>query len=401
MTDSGALAAEPGSPQWLALEWRLMQRRMLACVASRSSELTASPLAVDTGIYTDTRRHFAERERLFMQTPLLAGFSSELPEPGCVLHFEAFGPPVFVLRREDGGLDAFRNLCPHRGARLVEGDRIGSAVVCPFHAWRFGTDGQLQFRPQDAAFACEGPAPALCRVPVAEKHGLVFLRLDPAGEPVDVEAFLGPIAPLIRSFRLDAAAHVRTDAVVTEANWKLVVDVSCEGYHVPATHPATLSPQLVPFITIHDSFGRHHRFASPARRMQEWVGQPEETWPPSHYSAVHYLFPNTILTYSDAIDGGLPVIALNRSFPGRHVGETTVLYSSYRPASAAAIPDSGFLALHEAVLDINRSEDLPMVGRVWRNYQSLPDPAPLLFGRNEMLLQRYHADVAEAVGMPL
>jgi hypothetical protein len=53
------------------------------------------------------------------------------------------------------------------------------------------------------------------------------------------------------------------------------------------------------------------------------------------------------------------------------------------------------------VLDINRSEDLPMVGRVWRNYQSLPDPAPLLFGRNEMLLQRYHADVAEAVGMPL
>jgi nitrite reductase/ring-hydroxylating ferredoxin subunit len=124
-----------------------------------------------------------------------------------VLHFEAFGPPVFVLRREDGGLDAFRNVCPHRGARLVEGARIGSGVVCPFHAWRFGTDGRLQSRPQEAAFACEGPAPALTRVPVAEKYGLVFLRLDPAGEAIDVDAFLGPMAPLIRSYR-EAYHHV-------------------------------------------------------------------------------------------------------------------------------------------------------------------------------------------------
>lgn len=392
---------DPGSPQWLAREWRQMQRRMIDCVARRTSELAPVPLLVDTGIYTDPVRHAAERERVFLQTPLLAGFSCELPEPGSVLHMDAFGPPVFILRREDGGLDAFRNVCPHRGARLVEGLRIAGGVVCPFHAWRFGLDGLLQSRPQEAAFACGGPAPALTRVPVAEKHGLVFLRLDPAGEPVDVDAFLGPMAPLLRSFGLDRAEHVRTDTLMTEANWKLVVDVSCEGYHVPATHPQTLSPQLVPFITIHDSFGRHHRFASPARRMQAWVDLPEDAWPASHYSAVHYLFPNTILTYSDAIDGGMPVIALNRSFPGRHIGETTVLYSTYRPASAAGLAQEDFVALHEAVLGINRTEDLPMVGRVWFNYSRMPSPAPLVFGRNEMLLQRYHADVADLAGMPL
>ena len=86
---------------------------------------------------------------------------------------------------------------------------------------------------------------------------------------------------------------------------------------------------------------------------------------------------------------------------GRHIGETTVLYSSYRPASAAELPEDAFIALHEAVLGINLSEDLPMVGRAWDNYQRLPEPSRLVFGRNEMLLQRYHADVAEAVGMPL
>ncbi len=393
--------AEPGSPEWLAAEWRGMQRRMQDCIARRSSELLPEPLSVDTSLYTDPVRHAAERERVFLRVPILAGFSSELPAPGAVLHLDAFGPPVFVVRREDGGLDAFRNVCPHRGARLVEGSRITGGVVCPFHAWRFGVDGRLQSRPQDAAFACDGPEPALTRLPVAEKHGLVFLRLDPLGEPVDVDEWLGPLSSLIRAFRLDAAAHVRTDTVVTEVNWKLVVDVSCEGYHVPATHPQTLSPQLVPFLTIHDSFGRHHRFASPARRMQDWAGLPEDEWPASHYSAVHYLFPNTILTVSDAIDGGVPVIALNRSFPGHHVGETTVLYSSYRPASAAALSEEAFVALHEAVLGINRTEDLPMVGRVWRNYQALGSPAPLVFGRNEMILQRYHADLADLAGMPL
>lgn len=399
--DRCAAGPEPGSSEWLAAEWRGMQRRMLACIASRSSELAPAPLALDTSSYTDPLRHAAERDELFMKTPLLVGFSSELPDPGSVLLFDAFGPPVFLRRREDGGIDAFHNVCPHRGARLVDGPRVQGGFVCPFHAWRFGVDGSLESRPLEAAFACSGPPPALTRVPVAEKHGLVFLRLDPAGEPIDIDDFLGPLLPLIRSFGLDAAAHVKTDAVLAEANWKLVVDVSCEGYHVPATHPATLSPQLVPFLTIHDSYGRHHRFASPARRMQTWVGQPEDSWPASHYSAVHYLFPNTILTYSDAIDGGMAVIAVNRSFPGRHIGETTVLYSTYRPASATATPESAFLGLHEAVLGINRSEDLPMVERLWQNYQRLSPPGKLVFGRNEMVLQRYHADVAVAAGLPL
>jgi hypothetical protein len=98
-----APAGEPGSPEWLAREWRGMQRRMLACIARRESEMTPAPLVVDTALYTDPLRHAAERERLFLQTPLLAGFSLELSEPGSLLHFDAFGPPVFVLRREDGG----------------------------------------------------------------------------------------------------------------------------------------------------------------------------------------------------------------------------------------------------------------------------------------------------------
>ena len=230
--------------EWLAAEWRGMQRRCLDCIARRCSELAPEVLVTSAGIYTDAARHSAERELLFMRTPLLAGLSSELPDAGSVLLFDAFGPPVFIVRREDGGLAAFRNVCPHRGARLVNDTRKRTSFVCPFHAWRFDADGHLVSRPLEDAFACASAGRELVRVPVAERHGLVFVRLDPAAGAIDVEEFLGPIAPLIRSFRLEETDHVRTDAVVTEANWKLVVDVSCEGYHVPATHATTLSPQL-------------------------------------------------------------------------------------------------------------------------------------------------------------
>jgi len=399
MTEAGQGEAQQDG-EWLDQEWRALQRRMVARIAERSSDLGAEPMTTGSELYTDRTRFAAERA-LFMRTPLLAGFSGELPEPGSVLLFDAFGPPVFIVRTGDGGLNAFRNICPHRGARLVDDARTRSSFVCPFHAWRFDAQGALLQRPLDEAFACAAAAPALTRVPVAEKHGLIFLRCEPGAQAIDIDAFLGPMLPLIRSFGLAGALPVKTDTLNVEANWKLVVDVSCEGYHVPATHPLTLSPQLVPFLTIHDSFGPHHRFCSPGRALQACVGKPERDWPATRYSAVHYLFPNTILTYSDAIDGSMSLFALNRSFPGAHIGATTVLYSTLRPARAHALPESAFVELHEAVLHINRSEDLPMAQRIWQNLESLPQPMAMSFGRNEMILQRYHADVAAACGMSL
>ncbi|MFM7275022.1 MAG: aromatic ring-hydroxylating oxygenase subunit alpha [Gammaproteobacteria bacterium] len=384
---------------WLAGEWLRMRRRMLACIAEGRSDMSATPLALDARVYTDPARLALERSVLFRRTPLLAGLSCQLREPGSVLLFEEAGEPVFLHRRADGAIGAFLNRCPHRGARLVGDTRSRDAFVCPFHAWRFDATGRLLARPLDEAFACEGARPAaLTALPVAEKHGLIFLRLDPAGGPIDIDAFLGPIATLIAAFELAASGHAGQDSLPAAANWKLVVDVSCEGYHVPATHPQTLSPQLVPFLTIHDSYGLHHRFASPSRHLAALAGRPEAEWPAGGYSAVHYLFPNAVLTVSDAIDGSLPVIALNRSFPGENPGEARVVYDSYRPADA---PAGDYAALHAMILGINRSEDLPMVEGVWRNYARAASPAPIVFGRNEQTLQRYHAAVAELIGMPL
>lgn len=383
----------------LDLERQSLQRRLVQCIERKVSELGPQALLTNTSIYTDTERHAAEHREIFRRTPLLAGLSGDLPQPGSTLVFDAYGPSVIITRQADGSLTAFRNLCPHRGARLVANSGRHEGFVCPFHGWRFSLEGRLQHRAQADAFP-DGTNVELDRIAVAERHGLVFIQHEGAGGGIDLKRFLGPMDSLLQAFQLGQAEPVGMDPMTVDVNWKLVVDVSCEGYHVPTTHPQTLSPQLVPFLTVHDHYGRHHRFASPGRTLQALVGVPEHQWPDSDYSAVHYLFPNTVLTVSDAIDGGLPVIAINRSFPVE-VGRTHVIYSSYRPVANAANETGKYQDLHRAIVEINRSEDLPMVSSVWQNYASLPTPAPLVFGRNEMILQHYHRDLAVACGIPL
>jgi hypothetical protein len=68
----------------------------------------------------------------------------------------------------------------------------------------------------------------------------------------------------------------------------------------------------------------------------ELVGKPESEWPSSSYSGVHCIFPSTTFTYTDSIDGETPVSALFRLFPGREIGQTEVLFSTFEPLRSAA-----------------------------------------------------------------
>lgn len=43
---------------------------------------------------------------------------------------------------------AIENLCPHRGAPLVDGELEGTLVICPWHRWEFDvTTGQSPANP--------------------------------------------------------------------------------------------------------------------------------------------------------------------------------------------------------------------------------------------------------------
>ena len=77
-----------------------------------------------------------------------------------------------------GGISAFEDRCPHRGARLSLGRVVGDQLQCAYHGWCFDTAGACRSIPALPSFI----PPAGHAVPawqVAQAHGLIWLARDP------------------------------------------------------------------------------------------------------------------------------------------------------------------------------------------------------------------------------
>lgn len=61
---------------------------------------------------------------------------SELPE-GDMRRVSVYGSEILLSRASDGRICAISNVCGHFAGPLVEGDREGDTVVCPWHKSRF------------------------------------------------------------------------------------------------------------------------------------------------------------------------------------------------------------------------------------------------------------------------
>ena len=109
----------------------------------------------------------------------LAAVSSEV-KAGQQFRRIILGQPVLLGRTKDGNAFALRDICPHRLVPLSAGqqrDTEGQPTVeCPYHGWRFGTDGVCRHMPS----LVEGDAMDPSRVkvrsyPVHEANGALFI----------------------------------------------------------------------------------------------------------------------------------------------------------------------------------------------------------------------------------
>ncbi len=398
MTDSKTTPAE-----FLKEEARRMQRRLVAHIPERSADLCAAPMEVASTIYTDPARFEAER-KLFRSVVQIACLSNEIQHPGDCVVFDAAGPSIIVTRNNRGEAQAFLNMCPHRGSRLLSDSGNNESIFCPFHGWRFNLDGQLLRRSRADAFESEQePERSLIPVPVAEWHGLIFIRATPSSGAIDVDAFLGDMAPIVRGLELEHVFPVKTPIKVTvNTNWKLNLDTFCEGYHVPTVHKPSFGGSVVPYVTIQDLYGIHGRYIGPATELKELVDVPESEWPEPTYSATQILFPNASLTLTDAIDKNTPMLTLFRLFPGEHIGQSLCLMTSYVHSTASHVSQSELEALTDMLMQAVIDEDYGNACNTWQGLQhGASDEIRFVFGRNEAVLQNYHRALASELGMPI
>src|SRR3954454_79599 len=99
---------------------------------------TAAPARLAAGLepnlYLEPEIVALEQRAIFERTWQLAGHVSDLSEPGSYLTTDWLHQRFLVARDPDGEIRAFRNVCRHRGSRLLSGSgSCGKAIRCLYH----------------------------------------------------------------------------------------------------------------------------------------------------------------------------------------------------------------------------------------------------------------------------
>ena len=160
-----------------------------------------------------------------------------LRDPGSYVSATVAGMPVAVVRGRDGELRAFYNVCKHRAHELLSGSGTTRNIVCPYHAWTYGLDGNLKAaRRADRMESFDMGEVCLDPVLVEEFGGMVYVNLDPAATPLGEQA--ADLAEEIAFWAPDVAAltHAKRLSYDVATNWKNVIDNFLECYHCHIAH---------------------------------------------------------------------------------------------------------------------------------------------------------------------
>ncbi len=333
-------------------------------------------LNLDPGLYIRPEVFQQERQAIFARTWQFMGPVSALAEAGQYMAIDIAGTPVFAIRARDGALRGFKNVCRHRGAKLLaDGSGKCGLIVCPYHKWSFADTGRLVQAPwygKDPAIIPEDWP--LEEVHMAEWRGLLFAALDPATSLLEQ---LGDLPAELADEPMETYTATDQATVTFDANWKIYTDNFVEGYHIPGTHPSFYA--AIDFeafqTTAHPGFVK---MTAPPKDGLFYRGK----W--------LWMWPNWTLSL---FDGGMNVSRINPTRPDHTDQHYHFFFANTSDAAAEARAKSvnGTLAVVK--------EDYTVCVETHRNYAAgAYSPGPLS-GRHEKGVQYFQMRVAEALGL--
>ena len=373
--------------------------------ATRRPVSLAATLVPDA--YTSEEFFALERERVFASSWVAVGCSAQLREPGDVLVTEVAGRSIFVVRKQDGALRAFYNVCRHRGTRLLASGecRVNRFIRCPYHSWAYDHDGRCVGTPlftgsdipadQQAAFDMHDVAAfdradhGLLPVAVDTWGPLVFANLDPDAAPLSDD--LGDLPARTAGYRLDEWELARTGEYEIAANYKLVAENFMEYYHLPWVHPGLVKVSPIDAHHRWQGTGMYVGFCtSPIAPDTEDGGWQSGLAPigglddaDAASARFIWIFPNVAV---NILPNHLFVIHARPAAPGLTY-ETTYLLT--HPESTGGADDERAVDDVARFWDAVNREDIGIVERVQAGLESTPFPGGRLCYRFEESLHRF------------
>src|ERR1700733_2368022 len=174
--------------------------------------------------------------RVMKRTWQPVALSSDLVVGG-LLSYRLFDIDLIIARFPNGMLAA-EDVCPHKGARLSRGRICEGELQCPYHGWRFGTDGSCLNIPS----VLNPPANQLelshlKNYRVRERYGMVWVQMEP-DERVSL--------PDVPEFEDESWTFLVGPPVVFKAGFRREIENFLDMSHFAFAHSTTLGKAASP-----------------------------------------------------------------------------------------------------------------------------------------------------------
>src|SRR3954462_11792901 len=169
---------------------------------------------------------------LFRRYWIPALMSEELPRPNCPpVQVQLLSEGLIAFRDTQGRLGLMDEFCAHRGVSLWFGRNEENGLRCPYHGWKYNTDGQCIDVPSEA------PESGFCQKIKLKSYPLVKRG------PV-LWAYMGPPEkkpPLPEwEFAMVPAEQVFVSKRWQECNWLQALEGGIDSSHVSFLHRGDL-----------------------------------------------------------------------------------------------------------------------------------------------------------------
>lgn len=246
--------------------------------------------------YTCETRFKDEFNVIFKNYPIIVGHASQLQNVGDFITCDKLGIPILITRDRHGKVNAFLNVCRHRGARLAPESygTTGKTFVCPYHGWTYNLEGKLITIPDPEGFPnlnCDDLG--LMNLPTEEKYGFIWVVPSPHSQ-VDTDNFFQYLD--LESYGFDSYLLYKSETVERTFNWKIGIEIYLENYHFNVLHRNSTLPIFVHNLGWCDRLYPHLRVISPKRSITKLADQDPSQWNIRPHATILYnIFPNTLL----------------------------------------------------------------------------------------------------------